>query len=979
MAKQQSVAGGSPYQPEFPVVGIGASAGGLEAISLFLQALPKQTGMAFIFVQHLSQTHPSILPEILEKISPIPVVNITDGLKMEADHFYVTPANTSVKVADGSLKLEPLVIKNKKANTIDVLLTSLGLVYESYAVGIVLSGALSDGTLGLQAIKSYGGLTFAQDEASAAFEGMPKSAADHGVVDFVLPPNQIATHLVNINYPFGTLASPKNTGDSKDGDQDVFKQILTVLRVRRGVDFQYYKSNTLKRRIIRRMALNKIEKPADYLYLLRENKGEQDTLYNDMLISVTHFFRDPQTFTTLCNDVFPVLIRQKDADGEALRIWIAGCATGEEAYSMAICLQEYLGDKISTMKIQIFATDISEIAINKARAGMYRQTELEGLSTSRIAQFFQKTDGHYQVVKAIRDMCVFASHNLLKDPPFSRIDLISCRNVLIYLEPVLQKRALHTFHYALNESGYLFLGKSESIGNLTDIYSAYRPAEKIYLRKGPAGRFMNVASLSNEQNFRDIDRGKKGEDTKRDIYRLADEIMLAGFVPPGVLVNDKFDIIQFRGATENWLGQPQGKPNFNVLKIARSGLAFEIRSLLQQAKKSGKPARKYSILYEHNDLQHFLNLEVVPLTDQDEQHFLIVFQAASSSGLQTGIFETGRAPNDQVYNESDLRVEQLERELIQSRADMRVISEEQESANEELQSANEELLSSSEELQSLNEELETSREELQSTNEEIMVINNELIDRNNQLNISRLYSDGILDTIRDPLLILDKQLKVIRATHGFYEKFQVAEQDTEGMYLYDLGDGQWDIPELRHLLDNILPKRNEVKDFEVSHNFEHIGRKIILLNARRVNESNEHILLSMEDVTVQRELDKATDRKHQASLDQYEHRIRAIAVSGIGTWSFDLQCKHFLPDEQFCRIIGIDPVRELAWDEWMKVLSDVDKDKFERMWNAFLSGRDKQLEIQFNLTGKSGKADMKGGVYKEGKEREIVGIISLVS
>src|SRR6185503_18637614 len=367
------------------------------------------------------------------------------------------------------------------------------------------------------------------------------------------------------------------------------------------------------------------------------------------------------------------------------------------------------------------------------------------------------------------------------------------------------------------------------------------------------------------------------------------------------------------------------------------------------------------------------------LTDQDEQHFLIVFQAASSSGLQTGIFETARAANDQVYNEADLRVEQLERELIQSRADMRVISEEQESANEELQSANEELLSSSEELQSLNEELETSREELQSTNEEIMVINNELIDRNNQLDISRLYSDSILDTIRDPLLILDKQLKVIRATKGFYEKFQVSEKDTEGQYLYDLGDGQWNIPGLRHLLDNILPKRNEVKDFEVTHNFEHIGRKTMLVNARRVNESNEHILLSMEDVTVQRELDKATDQKHQASLDEYEHKIRAIAVSGIGTWSFDLQRKHFLPDEQFCRIIGIDPVQKLAWDEWIKVVSDAEKNKFESTWNAFVSGRDKQLKIQFTRAGKPGEADMRGGLYKEGKEQEIAGIISLVT
>ncbi len=843
MSKNTNTSSEQLFQPQFAVAAIGASAGGLEAIKLFLQALPSKSGIAYIFVQHLSPTHVSILPELLEKVSSIPVVTITDGIKIQPDHFYVSPENVVVKVVNDTLRVELLQKKQPKSNSIDVLFTSLGLVYESYAAGIVLSGAMSDGTMGLQTIKSYGGITFAQDEASAAFDGMPRSAFESGVVDFVLPPDEIARHLVTINHPF------KEAPDSKNEDIDIFKQILTVLRVRRGVDFQYYKSNTLKRRILRRMALNKIDKPSDYLYRLRESKPEQDALYNDMLISVTQFFRDPQTFSTLCNDIFPALIRQKSANNEPLRIWIAGCATGEEAYSMAICLQEYLGDKASTMKIQIFATDISETAISKARAGLYRQSDLEGLSHSRVSQFFNKVDGHFQVSKSIRDMCVFASHNLLKDPPFSRIDLVSCRNVLIYLEPVLQKRALNTFHYALNESGYLLLGKSESIAGLTDIYSTYRPAEKIYQCKGPVGRFMNVASTSKEQSFRDIDRGSSGDDAKRDIYKVADEIMLAKFVPPGVLVNDKFDIIQFRGATDNWLGQPQGKPSFNVLKIARNGLAFELRNLLQQAKKTNQPARKYGVFYEHNELQHFLNLEVVPVIEQDEQYFLIVFQAASSSGLQTAMFEANRKVEDITYNESEIRIEQLERELIQSRADMRVVSEEQETANEELQSANEELLSSSEELQSLNEELETSREELQSTNEEIIVINNELVDRNNQLNSARLYSESIINTIRGPLLILDKQLRIMRATRSFYKKFQVTEQDTEAHYIYEIGNRQWDIPELKTLLENILPRRQEVNDFKVSYDFPYIGHRTMLINACQLKDQQDQILLSIEDVT----------------------------------------------------------------------------------------------------------------------------------
>ncbi|RWY47860.1 CheR family methyltransferase [Mucilaginibacter gilvus] len=841
------IAPAEPQKVQFPVVGIGASAGGLEAIKLFLQALPKKTGMAFVFVQHLSPTHVSILPEILERISPIPVVPITDGIALQQDHFYISPENTVVKTVDGMLKLEPAGPKNKKANAIDVLFSSLGSVYQSYAIGVVLSGSLNDGTVGLQIIKSYGGITFAQDEDSAAFESMPKSAVQSGVVDFILPPDEIAKHLVNINHPFNLNFLAINEPESKQEDHDVFKQILTVLRVRRGVDFQYYKSSTLKRRIIRRMALNKIEKPADYLYRLRESKSEQDALYNDMLISVTHFFRDPLTFEMLCSDIFPALVNQKTAANEPLRIWIAGCATGEEAYSMAMCLQEYMGDKASIMKLQIFATDISETAIAKARNGLYRLNELEGLSTSRIQQFFSKMDGHYQVSKTIRDMCVFAHHNLLKDPPFSKIDLISCRNVLIYLEPVLQKRALTTFHYALNESGYLMLGKSESIGTHTDIYSPFRSAEKIYLRKGPPGRFMNVASKTSEQNFRNIDQGEQRGEAK-DIYKMADDTMLEKFVPPGLLVNDKFDIIQFRGATDNWLGQPQGKPSFNVLKLARNGLAFELRALLQQAKKSHQPSRKYGIFYQHNDLQHFLNIEVVPLRDQDEQHFLIVFQQASSTGIEPGMFEGGPSHSNANYNASELRIEHLERELIQSRADMRVVSEEQELANEELQSANEELLSGSEELQSLNEELETSKEELQSTNEEIIVINNELLDRNEQLNNSRLYAEAIINTIRDPLLILDKDLKVLRATQGFYKTFMVSERETEGQYLYDLGNKQWDIPALREVLERILPQHKDVKDYEIKWNFQTIGPKTMLLNAYQLDNSQQ-IILAIKDIT----------------------------------------------------------------------------------------------------------------------------------
>jgi two-component system CheB/CheR fusion protein len=899
----------APSNTQFPIVGIGASAGGLEAVKSFLKALPAKSGMAYVFIQHLSPTYESALPEILQKVAPFPVQQITDNVHLEQDNLYIIPENKTVTVVDSVLKLTPLDQKNKKTNTIDLFFSSLGVVYQGYAVGVVLSGALHDGTLGLQVIKSYGGLTFAQDESSAAFDSMPKSAIKAGVVDFILPPEKIAEHLIAINHPFHSDYSPDEVKSAlPQQDVETFKQILTVLRVRRGVDFTYYKQNTLKRRIIRRMALNKIEKPVDYLNHLRETKGEQDALYNDMLISVTNFFRDPQTFEVLTDIIFPALLSKKTSN-EALRIWVAGCATGEEAYSMAICLQEHLGDKASAIKIQIFATDISENAIAKARTGLYTPTELAGISPSRLQQFFIKQDGSYQITKTIRDMCVFAHHNLLKDPPFSKIDLVSCRNVLIYLEPVLQKRALTTFHYSLNLDGYLMLGKSESIGNNTDIFKPYKNGEKIYLRKGPLGRFINVASRDTEQTFREIDKNIQKESSNNDVFKIADEAMLANFMPAAVLINEKFDIIQFRGSTETWLVPPMGKPSFNVLKMAREGLSFELRNILHLAQKTAQPVRKFGIFFKVNDLQQFVNIQALQLTQNSEIHYLIVFHPASSTGIQPNMFDTGQSVETMNYNASELRIEHLERELIQTRADMRAITDAQETANEELQSANEELLSGSEELQSLNEELETSKEELQSTNEEIMIVNKELLDRNEQLNNARQYTEGIVNTIRDPLLILDTNLGVKRATSGFYNKFKTSEKETEGKYLYEINDGQWDIPKLRELLEDILPAKKELEDFEVTQVFSRLGKRSMCLNARRIENINgeQLILLAIEDITYKKKVEEGLAEAERLLSESRERLKFAVDSAGLGTWDYDPQNRELVWDKRCREIYDFSP------------------------------------------------------------------------
>lgn len=934
---------------QFPVVGIGASAGGLEAVIRFLESVPEQSGMAYVFVQHLSPTHESALPEILEKHSKIPVHKITDDIQVEKDNLYIIPENKIVTAIDGALRLAPLDDKRHKIKVIDLFFSSLAVVHQSFAVGVVLSGTLDDGTLGLQVIKAYGGITFSQDEASAAFDGMPKNAISKGAVDFIMPPEKIAEHLLTINHFFPEDYTKKEVAaTTPKKDDEIFKQLLTVLRVRRGVDFTYYKPATIKRRIVRRMALSMIEKPAEYLEYLRENKAEQDVLYNDMLISVTHFFRDPASFELLCNSVFPSIIKEKKGK-ESVRIWIAGCATGEEAYSMAICLQEQLGDMTAEMKIQIFATDISEKAIAKARSGIYKSTDMEGLSASRQQQFFTKLDGSYQVNKGIRDMCVFAHHNLLKDPPFSKMDLISCRNVMIYLEPVLQKRALTTFHYALNEGGFLMLGKSEGISLQKEMFAAYNNHEKIFRRKGSRGRFMPVATKGSEENFKDIDKRIDTEDVKKDVFKLADDIVLAKHAPAGFLVNEHLDIVQFRGKTDTWLEPSPGKASFNVLKMVRGGLAFELRNLLQQAKKINANARKENVLFKANGLDLYVNLDVTPINGAAETHYLILFENSAIAPVIEVPVNRSKKSKLKEIELLLLENEQLKKELIQSRNDMRSVTEEQEAVNEELQSANQELLSSSEELQSLNEELETSSEELQSTNEEITIVNNELVDRNEQLNNARAYTESIINTIRDPLVILDKDLKVKRATEGFYQSFKVTENETEDKYFYELGNNQWDIPSLRNLLERILPEKKILTDFEVTHVFPAIGRKVMLLNTRQLERVNgeQLILLAIQDITDKRKIEEGLAEVESLFKESKERLKLAVDAAGLGTWDYNPLNGELILDKRAKELLGIEPSERIDYQSFLGLVHSDDRSLLYKTLNQNSTQENGEFVIEF--------------------------------
>lgn len=916
----------------FPVVGIGASAGGLEAFKQFIKAIPEQSGFAYIFVQHLHPEHVSSLPEILQRETRIPVCEISNNEEVRPNYIYIIPANKILVANDGVLLLSARPSHHPNM-PIDVFFASLAEVHQSHAIGIVLSGTGSDGTQGLKTIKDHGGITIAQDVASASHDGMPQSAINAGIVDFILTPGEMPEQLQQLNRTF--LQIPSNGDEAQEPDS--FKKILSLLRVRMGVDFTYYKQTTIHRRILRRLALLKIENIANYLVYLRQNKPEQEYLFQDLLIPVTSFFRDPQTFENLCNVVFPKLVKSKPAD-KPLRIWIAGCSTGEEAYSMGMCLHEFLSDELLATKIQLFATDISEKSITKARSGVYSKREMEGVSDKRVQQFFNKLNGNYQVKKAIRDMCVFANHNFLKDPPFSRIDLVSCRNVLIYLEPYLQKKALSTFHYALNEKGFLLLGKSETIGSSPELFLAHGKKENLYSKKAIPVRYMPVTSAQSENTMIDKDHSLRAVEKKKDDFqKSADDISLARYVPPAVVVNEQHDVVQYRGLIGNFFDPAPGKPSLNILKMVPQGLSFELRNALHKAKSTQESYTKEGISIDAG--KRLVTIEVIPLTNTVEPYFLIFFKdtAEKSQGPKRRSPKVQRGTPD----EKDIQIEELKKELLQARENMRGISEDQEAVNEELQSANEELLSGSEELQTLNEELEASKEELQSTNEELVSLNRELNDRNGQLDQARMYSETIVSTIHEPLLVLDHDFRIISANKSFLKTFLIAEEETIGKIIFDLQNNRWNIPGLRSQLLKMRTDNERSMEWETAYNFPLAGKRVICFNAQPVQKENgkNWILLAFSDITVWKERE-VIEHKYSENLRQILETIPQITLAALPDGSITYFNQFFL------EYAGL-TLHEAIEEGWESIVKPEMLEKVAKNWkHSITTGENFDMELQ---------------------------------
>lgn len=849
------------HSKPFPIVAIGASAGGLEAVTELLKNLDADTGMAFIYVQHLSPDHKSLLTPLLQNVTSMKVQDVRDHILMAPDNVYVIPPDKEIQVTNGHIKLTPRPNVPKINLPIDLLFSSLADTHKQNVIGIILSGSASDGTQGMKSIKHEGGLTFAQD-GSAKFSSMPKSAIAAGVVDFILPPKQIALELVRISkHPY------VRTNRLKSGSEDLIetsdpalKVIFNYLYKHTQVDFSAYKMKTIKRRIMRRLLLYKMKGLTEYARLLGEKKEEVDILYQDLLINVTSFFRDTDTYKYLKTTLLPKLLKGKKP-GETLRIWVPACSTGEEAFSIAMMVIEIQDSKFSNIPVQIFASDLSAKAIRKARIGLYSKHELESVSPRRIQRFFSKSDGEYRIDKAVRNICVFAPHNVLLDPPFSRLDFISCRNLFIYLDTPAQKRALVTFHYALRDNGYLMLGKSETISSSANLFREVNKKFKVFSRKAFSGlrTLPTLAPRPAQSNGLTIEPENKSVDlaeakgklplVNRGLDSAIDALLVSDFMPACVIINHQMEIIQFRGSTDLFLTHAAGKASFNVLRMARSEIAFPLRNTIAKVIKTKHRVKKDGIEMKINARIHMVGIEVIPLKiKSDEPLLLILF--TEQPVVETFIKEKKRG--DQKADVKDRRIKQLQEELTAAHADSLAFSQEQDAFIEELQSAHEEVVSSNEELQTVNEELETSKEEMESTNEELITTNEELQTRNDLLNESYDYSTAIISTLHEPMLILDGNMRVKTANESFYKKFDVNREETEGVILYELGNKQWDIPRLREMLEEIVPKNSYFRDFEVTHTFPGIGEKVLMLNARRIvqkSHGEQLILLSINDIT----------------------------------------------------------------------------------------------------------------------------------
>ncbi len=957
-----------------PVVGVGSSAGGLEALGKMFQNMPTDSGVGFVLIQHLDPSHKSSMAELLSRYTDMEVVEIEDGMHVEPNKLYVTPPNKNVGIINRTLHLAVPKEPHGLRRPIDFFFQSLADDLEEYAIGVILSGFGSDGTIGIRAINSMGGMLIAQDPDSAVSGSMPSSAIDTDLVDYIAPPEKIHEYLISYVKRIGKRPPKKIIGEDKEAYSSLQK-ILMLIRNRTGHDFSLYKESTINRRIARRMNVHQIDKVSDYLNYVQQHPKEINILFKELLINVTSFFRDPDAFKSF-EKYLKSEVLDKKMDGGRVRVWIPGCSTGEEVYSTAMIIQEYIDKVGKHLEIQLFGTDIDEDAINIARTATYPSTIVKEVSSERLHRFFTKSGDGYRVKKSIREMAIFAPHDVLINPPFSKLDAVSCRNVLIYMNKDAQKKILSAFNYALKPGGILFLGPSESISNFVESFSTLNNKWKIYKSKktdhAPAGDFVKFPYARLPQDYTAAEDLEILGKADQNISKSVEKLLIERYAPPTVIVNNEGRIIFIHGRVGKYLEPAEGVANLSIVDMAREGIKFELNSAINEAIMKNKEVEYKNLDVKTNGDYQPISLAVRPINQPKLMEGLVM---VTFKDIELEKREQEKIP--ETTPKKDKRIRELEEELRVTKERLHTTIEELETSNEELKSANEELQSMNEELQSTNEELETSKEELQSLNEELLTVNTELQnkvdqlsevndDMNNLLNsietptifvdkdikikrftketiklinlipsdvgrplkdivsnveydnmigdikdvmdrviykekevrtkdgkwylvriipyktleniidgavitftdiseqkeVQKLadqleYVKSIVDTVREPLVVLDEELKVISANDSFYNKFKVDEKDTEGKLFYKLGDNQWDIPKLRKLLEKILPRDQKFENFEVEHDFPRVGRRKMILNGRKIQEKRINgktigkglILLAIEGIT----------------------------------------------------------------------------------------------------------------------------------
>ncbi len=799
----------------FPIVGLGASAGGLEAFEQFLRAMPVDCGMGLVLVQHLDPSHSSILAEILQRSTKMPVIEAQDHQEVRPDHVYVIPPNRDMVIFHGKLQLSMPSEPRSLRMPIDAFLRSLALDQGEHAVGIVLSGTGTDGTLGLRAIYGAGGLCLAQDPATARYDGMPNSAIRSGYGIQTVAVSQMPQVLLKsmrvqpIRHAIARHADPASTVAAASG----LSHILMQLRSGTGHDFSMYKKSTVGRRVERRMLRHGIEELNVYVRYLREHPAELRTLFSELLINVTNFFRDPEAFAVLKADTLPALLQTRPPES-TFRVWVAGCATGEEAYSIAMVLREVMDELKRDFNVQIYSTDLDDQAIAVARAGLYPPNIAQDVSPERLRRFFTKTEDGYRVKSDLRDMVVFAVQSVIKDPPFTRLDLLSCRNLMIYLEPAMQNRLIPVFHYALRPGGILFLSPSESIGNHTDLFDVVDRKWKIYRNTATAApkRARPDADLPWAQGAAAPTPGAVADNDKSTHQSLADlakRSLLQAFAPAAVVTDLSGKVLYVHGDTGKYLRPAPGHPSLNLVDMAREGLTVGLREALRQAATHGTPTLNQTQNVDNGTVTQpvQLSVRILPAAAKEQALLLVSFQDLPEPAAATVQKKSSGKRGIQSQ-----RVAQIESELAQAKENMSAMLEEQQASNEELKSTNEELQSTNEELQSTNEELETSKEELQSVNEELVTVNSELQTKVELMAVMQDDMKNLLDNIRLGTIFLDRHLVLRRFTRDATRIYRLQPTDV-GRPLADIrcalkGDDM--LADAKAVLDTLVPVEREV-------------------------------------------------------------------------------------------------------------------------------------------------------------------------